>query len=299
MNPEQIAKFIQDYFAWTYLPYQGRGATCDKEAFMNWQCCPFHRQGLQERERFQHTARAIARQFPTFYQEEQHPSVLTQDWFLRLSEVSEVPLPDKKMATWLYAEISPQAYQEEALRTLYPDLSVNERLGLCGLGLVGETGEVADMLKKYLYHRNGKPLDVEKLKDELGDVLWYYFILLDTLGLTFEEMVRTDVPKYERRRAVFSGLDSKGQLEFCGLELASNLGQVVDLLSRLLYYYHGALDVNDLKDRLGDMLWYMLLLLGTLGLTFEEVLSANVAKCRTRHANGFNPRYTSDSHVSE
>lgn len=97
---EEIAKFIQDFFAWTYLPYQGRG-TCDKEAFMNWQCCPFHRQGMQELEQFQQIARAIESQFPTFYQREQHPSVLSQAWFLRLSEVSGVPLPDRKMATWL------------------------------------------------------------------------------------------------------------------------------------------------------------------------------------------------------
>ena len=83
--------------------------------------------------------------------------------------------------------MKPQDYMNCALRTLYPDLSTNERLGLCGLGLSGEIGEVTDLLKKYLYHRNGKPLDVNKLKDEMGDVLWYYFVLLDTLGLTFEQ----------------------------------------------------------------------------------------------------------------
>jgi NTP pyrophosphatase (non-canonical NTP hydrolase) len=72
-------------------------------------------------------------------------------------------------------------------------------LGLCSLGLSGEIGEVTDLLKKYLYHRNGKPLDTEKLKDELGDVLWYFFILLDTLGLSFEEVMIANAAKLEER----------------------------------------------------------------------------------------------------
>ena len=97
--------------------------------------------------------------------------------------------------------MTPLDYQKAALRTLYPDLSTNERLGLCGLGLTGETGEVADLLKKFLYHRNGKPLDVEKLKDELGDVLWYFFVLLDTVGLTFEQVMEANVIKLETRHA--------------------------------------------------------------------------------------------------
>lgn len=95
--------------------------------------------------------------------------------------------------------MTPQEYMQCALRTLYPDLTQSERLGLCGLGLSGEIGEVTDLLKKFLYHRNGKPLDVEKIRDELGDVLWYFAILLDTLGITFEEVMVTNAIKLEER----------------------------------------------------------------------------------------------------
>jgi NTP pyrophosphatase (non-canonical NTP hydrolase) len=95
--------------------------------------------------------------------------------------------------------ITPQEYMRCALRTLYPDLTRNERLGLCGLGLSGEIGEVTDLLKKFLYHRNGKPLDKDRLKDELGDVLWYFFVLLDTLGLPFEAVMLANAIKLEQR----------------------------------------------------------------------------------------------------
>ena len=95
--------------------------------------------------------------------------------------------------------MTPLAYQQCALRTLYPDLTTDKRLGLCGLGLPGEVGEVVDLIKKFLYHRNGKPLDVEKLTRELGDMLWYFAVLLDTIGLTFEDVMMANVAKLEAR----------------------------------------------------------------------------------------------------
>jgi NTP pyrophosphatase (non-canonical NTP hydrolase) len=57
--------------------------------------------------------------------------------------------------------------------------------------------------------------------------------------------------------------------------------------------------VEKLKDELGDVLWYYFILLDTIGLTFEDVMAANVAKLEQRHGNGFNPHYASDSHASE
>ena len=102
-------------------------------------------------------------------------------------------------AVEIKAILTPGEYQRCALRTLYPDLTTNERLGLCGLGLSGEIGEVTDLLKKFLYHRNGLPLAVDQIKDELGDMLWYFFILLDTLGISFEEVMMANAQKLEER----------------------------------------------------------------------------------------------------
>ena len=55
------------------------------------------------------------------------------------------------------------------------------------------TGRVAELVKKNLIH--GKPLDLTRLKDELGDVLWYFFHALNTYGLTFEEVAVGNVVK--------------------------------------------------------------------------------------------------------
>ena len=94
-----------------------------------------------------------------------------------------------------------QEYQAAALRTIYPDLTCNERLSLAGLGLAGETGEVCDLLKKHLHHRNGKALDVAKVTDELGDIMWYFAVLCDTLGISIEDCLQANVAKLETRHA--------------------------------------------------------------------------------------------------
>ena|SRR5436305_1174442 len=90
-------------------------------------------------------------------------------------------------------------YTEKALQTLRPDQTANERLSLCGLGMAGETGEIADLLKKYLHHRNGKPLSSEKIKDELGDVIWYAVVLADTLGFSLQDAMKANIAKLEAR----------------------------------------------------------------------------------------------------
>lgn len=64
---------------------------------------------------------------------------------------------------------------------------------LAALGLNGESGEVSEHIKKHLLH--GKPLDVDKVKDELSDVLWYLFHSFNVFGLTFEEVATHNVKK--------------------------------------------------------------------------------------------------------
>lgn len=93
------------------------------------------------------------------------------------------------------------AYQEAVKRT-YQDryqTRYGEMPGIVvhGFGIAGEAGEVAELLKKCL--SRGGELDIAKLREELGDVIWYATaIALDT-GLTLEEIVAAQVEKGLRR----------------------------------------------------------------------------------------------------
>lgn len=72
------------------------------------------------------------------------------------------------------------------------ELMINAALGLCG-----ESGEVADHLKKHLYQ--GHELDRENLIKELGDISWYISAMATALGVTLEHVLRKNNEKLLKR----------------------------------------------------------------------------------------------------
>jgi NTP pyrophosphatase (non-canonical NTP hydrolase) len=91
-------------------------------------------------------------------------------------------------------------YQSEASQTaLYPRRLSN--LEYPTLGLTGEAGEVANIVKKIQRDHGGVINDEirEKLKDELGDVLWYISACADELGITLDQIAEYNVQKLAKR----------------------------------------------------------------------------------------------------
>ena len=91
-------------------------------------------------------------------------------------------------------------YQDAASVTaLYPKRLNN--LEYPTLGLAGEAGEVANIVKKIQRDYAGVITDDTraKLKDELGDVLWYISACADELGLTLAEIAEFNVEKLAKR----------------------------------------------------------------------------------------------------
>lgn len=65
------------------------------------------------------------------------------------------------------------------------------------LGLAEEAGEVVAEHKKPTYY--GRPLDVEALQYELGDVLHYLVLIADLHGLDLEQIAALNVTKCRKR----------------------------------------------------------------------------------------------------
>jgi NTP pyrophosphatase (non-canonical NTP hydrolase) len=108
-------------------------------------------------------------------------------------------------------------YQELAGRTLIeePDFTITSdevMIAWNAIGLAGEAGEVADLVKKGIFHQHG--LDLEKVKKELGDVLWYVAALCSKLDLSLSDVMAANVEKLRARYPEgYSAQASIGRIE--------------------------------------------------------------------------------------
>jgi NTP pyrophosphatase (non-canonical NTP hydrolase) len=84
-------------------------------------------------------------------------------------------------------------YQKQAERTMTDDTTRLDRMTNAALGLAGESGEIADMIKKHLYHEH--QLDLVKLKKELGDVQWYIAQMCNAINTTVGEIMELNIEK--------------------------------------------------------------------------------------------------------
>ena len=104
--------------------------------------------------------------------------------------------------------MTPNDYQQAALRTAPTDLAP-DRLLLNGLmGLNGEAGECIDILKKHLFQ--GHDLDREHVAKELGDVAWYLAVSANAIGYDLETIMQMNVDKLRARYP--DGFDSEHSL---------------------------------------------------------------------------------------
>ena len=91
-------------------------------------------------------------------------------------------------------------YQIQARKTaIYPNKGQNFIYPT--LGLVGESGEVAEKIKKILRDKNGTFDNESKLalKKELGDVLWYLSNLCEELNFSLSDVAKENLEKLNLR----------------------------------------------------------------------------------------------------
>lgn len=78
------------------------------------------------------------------------------------------------------------------------------------LGLSGEAGEIADLIKKGTFH--GHELTRKDIIDECSDVMWYLSELLNLNDISMEEVMEYNINKLrERYPEGFSQEDSKNR----------------------------------------------------------------------------------------
>lgn len=89
-------------------------------------------------------------------------------------------------------------YQRLSRRTMNTEnQTAREQFLNASLGVAGEAGEVADLVKKAFFHQRGAT--VHKLALELGDVLFYLHWLADLAGYSLTDIAQMNVNKLAER----------------------------------------------------------------------------------------------------
>lgn len=88
-------------------------------------------------------------------------------------------------------------YQVHAARTMKRGRPSHHDLCDYVMGLCGEAGELANAVKKMLFH--GHEWDEKKILEETGDVLWYTAAIVETLEASLGEVARQNIEKLYRR----------------------------------------------------------------------------------------------------
>ena len=95
-----------------------------------------------------------------------------------------------------------------------------------------------------------------------------------------------DVFQEEALRSMRSDLPYEAICSNMCMGLAGETGETVDIFKK--HIYQGKmLDINDVIEEIGDILWYIANLCNVNKITMKECMESNVEKLRKRYPNGF------------
>ncbi len=171
-------------------------------------------------------------------------------------------------------------YQRQADATsAYTRQTTTERLTVAALGLVGETGELADVIKKAIGH--GHRLDVDKIRDESGDALWYVAEIASALLLDLDEVAAGVAD------AASDGIDAHW-LAVWALSLSGQVALIAEHVSDHLADPANFEIIPEYVDEvLNEVVSQLANLIQCAGLTLAEVAAHNQAKLAARYPDGF------------
>jgi NTP pyrophosphatase (non-canonical NTP hydrolase) len=80
--------------------------------------------------------------------------------------------------------------------------------------------------------------------------------------------------------------DSDNTLLHAGMGMATEAGEFLDTLKKHRFYGK-PIDVGNLIEECGDLLWYCAAAARGLGVSLDDIAQANIAKLRARFPDGF------------
>ena len=102
--------------------------------------------------------------------------------------------------------------------------------------------------------------------------------------LRFES--NTEIFQREAKRSLRDDLPYEAMCSNMCMGLAGEIGEVIDIMKK--HIYQGKeLDITDVIEEVGDVLWYIANFCNVNNITMDECMESNIKKLRERFPNGF------------
>lgn len=179
-------------------------------------------------------------------------------------------------------------YQHLAMRT---SPEGHDRILNGCLGLIGETGEIVDLVKKWKFQSGENAIfPTEKLIEECGDVLWYCAELLTGLNADMSVVYTKAAAHFDDLRE----LNMHAPIEVTVARLASIavkpsiylLDGVLDTGEKINRHF---LEAASKSDIVGAMTVIRDILEKHCSCSMEDAMHNNIEKLRKRYPDGFDP----------
>lgn len=89
-----------------------------------------------------------------------------------------------------------------------------------------------------------------------------------------------------KTESIHFNVEGRERLLHAGIGLATESGEFLDALKKSIFYGK-ELDTVNLKEELGDVLWYMAIAMDALGTDFETEMEKNMRKLKARYGEKF------------
>jgi len=159
-------------------------------------------------------------------------------------------------------------YQKMSKRTLNLSLSHGELQENINLGLIGEVGEVTDIIKKIQYHNHPLTSHSMELEKEIGDIYWYF--------CAYCTINNIDVP---------SPCVSSEKVQ----KTSSYYKLVIDIYNTVYELINYPSEEEECLLILGNLLKTLIL---KLDLSLDVILENNISKLTKRYPEGFSSEHS-------
>ena len=170
-----------------------------------------------------------------------------------------------------------EEYKSIALQRMNKSIAFDQKENMyyACMGLIEKTGEVVAELRKPLFKGNfhEKTLDIEEIKSELGDLMWYISLICKNANIDMDQLkiykIDDDTQISKREKII---------------QIAINMGQIAgQIVDEYLKLYNENNTKEELTEKINKQYENICELAKKLDITIDEILNENIKKINARY----------------